>query len=39
MNQGETPEEALVRELQELILDSSFLTPITFTSYNSDDFH
>lgn len=39
---GETPEQALVRELQEelgIIVDEKNLKPITFASYRYPDFH
>ena len=42
VEQGETPEVALIRELQEeLGIDTweSCLAPLTFASHNYDDFH
>jgi 8-oxo-dGTP diphosphatase len=39
---GETPEAALIRELEEeldLTVDSAALTPITFASHSYADFH
>ena len=42
INQGETPEYALVRELHEelgILTCMDCLTPLTFASHSYDDFH
>jgi 8-oxo-dGTP diphosphatase len=42
LNDGETPEAALIRELREELgvnTDASCLAPIAFASYDSGDFH
>lgn len=39
---GETPEETLIRELQEevgIVTKTACLAPLTFASYTYDDFH
>jgi len=42
LKKGETPEQALIRELREeldLDVDASCLSPIAFASHDSGDFH